>query len=120
MEVMFAIPIHVFLLLFSAITVKAVFKLQILHTNDMHARFDETDQYGGTCPPNETNCFGGFARVKQAVEDSKKAAALSGYPSIFLNAGDTFQGTAYYTFFKGEIVAPFINMLGIDVMVSET
>lgn len=97
---------------------KTPFKLQILHTNDMHARFEETDVYGGMCLPGQTDCFGGFARVKQAVNDAKNEARLADYPSIFLNAGDTFQGTAYYTIFKWRAVAPLIDALGIDVMVS--
>ena len=107
------------LLLCCASTIKAAFKLQVLHTNDMHARFDEMDGYGSTCTADERGCFGGFARVKQAVNDAKDEARLAGYPSIFLNVGDNFQGTPYYTVFKWKMVAPLIDSLGIDVMVSE-
>lgn len=41
-------------------------KIRILHNNDMHARFEQTDARGGTCknPDFITNkCYGGFARV---------------------------------------------------------
>lgn len=38
----------------------------ILHNNDMHARFEQTNANSATCPPEDVNndkCFGGFARV---------------------------------------------------------
>lgn len=41
------------------------FKLTILHINDLHARFEETNVYSGRCTPRDkekNNCFGGFAR----------------------------------------------------------
>lgn len=40
--------------------------LIILHNNDMHARFDQTNVNGGTCTEEDANtdkCYGGFARV---------------------------------------------------------
>lgn len=42
------------------------FQLTILHNNDMHARFVETDGWSNTCSnENALNhkCYGGFARV---------------------------------------------------------
>ncbi|KAK3877543.1 hypothetical protein Pcinc_017732, partial [Petrolisthes cinctipes] len=39
-------------------------KLTILHINDLHARFEETNIYSGRCTPRDkqkNNCFGGFA-----------------------------------------------------------
>lgn len=41
-------------------------ELIILHNNDMHARFDQTNVNGGTCTQEDANtdkCYGGFARV---------------------------------------------------------
>lgn len=38
----------------------------ILHNNDMHGRFEQTNANSETCPPEDVNnnkCFGGFARV---------------------------------------------------------
>lgn len=112
---LFIVLVSSFIFSFSASAAEP-FKLQILHTNDMHARFEEVNEYGGSCSSNE-ECFGGFARIKQAVTDKKNEARRAGIPSIFLNAGDTFQGSAYYTFFKWRIVASLIDTLGIDVMV---
>lgn len=42
------------------------FQLTILHNNDMHARFVETDTYSNKCAEDAAinhKCFGGFARV---------------------------------------------------------
>lgn len=38
----------------------------ILHNNDMHARFEETDEKAAVCEPKNSaanHCFGGFERV---------------------------------------------------------
>lgn len=37
------------------------FELIILHNNDMHGRFEETDEYTNQCKGSK--CFGGFART---------------------------------------------------------
>jgi len=98
------------------------FQLQVLHTNDMHARFIETDAYCGSCPDDYVaadRCFGGFARCKAAADDYAEWARRSNVTSLFLNAGDTFQGTPYYTFFKWNISASMINSMGFDVIVSK-
>ena len=36
--------------------------------------------------------------------------------SLFLNAGDEFQGTMFYTYYGGEKIAETINQLGFDAM----
>lgn len=97
------------------------FRLLVIHNNDLHARFIETDAYSASCPPDfvkQNKCFGGFARVKQAINDAAAEAKARGVPSIYLNAGDTFQGTPYYTIYKWRVVAPLIDSLGPDVMVN--
>lgn len=95
------------------------FNILLLHTNDMHSHFLPVSQNIGACDNNtSSDCYGGFARVKYVADQKIKEAKANGRDTIFLNAGDNYQGTAYYTFFKWEIVARFVNMLGIDVMVS--
>lgn len=99
----------------------SAFKLQILHTNDMHAHFAEVDAYASSCPPKDAKagkCYGGFARIRRAAIEAKEEARKKNVPSIFLNAGDTFQGTPYYTVYKWRVAASIINTLGLDVMVS--
>jgi len=95
--------------------------LVLLHANDMHARFDETDLYCNECREDDASlghCYGGFARVAQFVRDERRLANESGLPSLFLVAGDTFQGTPYYSLFHWEPVVDFINQLRPDVMVA--
>lgn len=95
------------------------FNILLLHTNDMHAHFLPVSQNIGACDNKTSNdCYGGFARIKYVADQKTKEAKAEGRETIFLNAGDSYQGTAYYTFFKWEIVAKFVNMLGFDVMVS--
>ncbi len=36
--------------------------------------------------------------------------------SLFLNAGDNFQGTVWYSLYKWEIVAHFVKLLKYDAM----
>lgn len=88
--------------------------------NDLHARFDETDVYCGSCPDNyraENKCFGGFARIKTAASRAINEAKKSNISSIFLNAGDTFQGPPYYSIYKWKIVAALFDDLQFDLMV---
>ncbi|CAI6346863.1 unnamed protein product [Macrosiphum euphorbiae] len=93
--------------------------LVLLHANDMHSRFDETDVYCNECREDDASlghCYGGFARVSQFVRDERRLANESGWPSLFLVAGDTFQGTPYYSLFHWKPVVDFINQLRPDVM----
>uniref|UniRef100_A0A1B6M5F3 5'-nucleotidase n=1 Tax=Graphocephala atropunctata TaxID=36148 RepID=A0A1B6M5F3_9HEMI len=90
------------------------FKLLLLHTNDMHSRFEETNAHSGQCVRGK--CYGGFARLKTAVDKMRTEARERGSSSVFLNAGDTFQGSIYYTAFKWKVASELLNMMNIDVM----
>ncbi|XP_051165507.1 apyrase-like isoform X2 [Leptopilina boulardi] len=90
-----------------------LFELSVIHINDFHARFLETNPYSGSCNNSEREkCIGGFARVytasRQLVDERPNA--------IFLNAGDNFQGTIWYNFFKWNVTAIFMNKLPHDAM----
>lgn len=100
--------------------VSCIRKLQILHTNDMHARFLEVDEDSVTCSGTlsaENRCYGGFARVRQTAIEAKEEARAQNMSTIFLNAGDTLTGTPYYTKYKWEITAPLADALEFDAMV---
>lgn len=95
------------------------FSLRILHTNDMHSRFEQISQLGGKCSDKDAadnKCYGGFARVRTAVDLQRQKAREENIPILFLNAGDTYQGTIWYTVYKWKVVARFLNMLSIDAM----
>ncbi|XP_023933132.1 5'-nucleotidase [Lingula anatina] len=97
------------------LTLSYGFNLTILHTNDVHARFEQFDKYGGRCSETEAEageCFGGVARRYTKIEEIRKAEP----DVILLDAGDQAQGTLWFSMFKGKATAHFMNELGYDVM----
>ncbi len=93
----------------------AEYKLTILHTNDFHARFEPINKYDSACDSEdnaEGKCFGGSARLVTAVQDARERAGNS----ILVDGGDQFQGSLFYTYYKGQMAAEFMNRLGYDAM----
>ncbi len=93
----------------------AEYKLTILHTNDFHSRFEPISKYDSGCGAEdnaEGKCFGGTARLVTAVE----AARADGGNVILVSGGDQFQGTLFYTYYKGKVAAEMMNKLGYDAM----
>eukprot|EP00092_Neocalanus_flemingeri_P075469 GFUD01093483.1.p1 GENE.GFUD01093483.1~~GFUD01093483.1.p1 ORF type:complete len:581 (+),score=153.54 GFUD01093483.1:319-2061(+) len=89
--------------------------LTLLHVNDIHVRMEETNKYSSNCKPRDKQagkCFGGLSRLSQAVKDIKHQEDNV----VWLNAGDFFQGTMWYTQFKWRVVALFNNLLDFDAM----
>ncbi|KAI9227520.1 MAG: Metallo-dependent phosphatase-like protein [Piptocephalis tieghemiana] len=82
--------------------------LTIIHTNDIHAHMDSFSEHGTECSDQEIasyTCYGGAARLHTVVERLRKE-----HPNALLfDAGDQFQGTMYYTHYKGSITAEFMN-----------
>ncbi|XP_049820296.1 apyrase isoform X2 [Aethina tumida] len=87
---------------------KEHFTLHVGHVNDFHARFDETNNYGGSCKSKK--CIGGFSRLYSELIKLKK----NDPNVILLNAGDNFQGTFYYSFYKWNITQHFMNKIPFD------
>lgn len=87
----------------------------------MHARFEQTNKYSTQCPDEDVvanKCYGGFARVSSVLK-RYRAEAQNGGPAVFyLNAGDTYTGTPWFTLFKDKITADFLNILKPDAVVS--
>ena len=101
----------------SAGMASAEYTLHILHTNDMHSRIESINRFDSTCNAEgeaEGKCFGGVARVKTAI-DAKKAS-LDNQNVVVLDAGDPFQGSLFYTTYKGAAEAEFMEQMGYDVM----
>ncbi|WP_272006796.1 bifunctional metallophosphatase/5'-nucleotidase [Roseovarius sp. ZX-A-9] len=100
----------------AALPVLAEDRLTILHTNDFHARFEPINAYDSTCKPEdnaEGKCFGGTARLISAITAARDAATA---PVILVDGGDQFQGTLFYTHYKGKLAAEMMNLLGYDAM----
>lgn len=111
------IPVVAAVLLCDAVS-GANLDLLVLHNNDMHARFEQTSTSSITCWSG-VPCVGGFARVAHVVREARRMAREGrGRPVLFLNAGDTYTGTAWFAVHKWKIAADFLNALELDAMVS--
>ncbi|MDV6225434.1 5'-nucleotidase C-terminal domain-containing protein [Nitratireductor aquimarinus] len=96
----------------------ADYTLNILHMNDWHSRIEPINKYDSTCSAEddaEGKCFGGAARLVTAVAEARQA--LDGENVLLLNAGDNFQGSLFYTTYKGAAEAEFLNLMKTDAMV---
>ncbi|KAH8309371.1 hypothetical protein KR059_008758 [Drosophila kikkawai] len=91
----------------------------ILHDNDQHARFEQTNVNSERCSKEDAErnmCYGGFARLAHEIGKYRRMAKEGGLPVFYLNAGDTYRGTTYFTIFKDKIVSAFLNKLQPDAM----
>jgi len=96
-------------------TAAADYKLTILHTNDFHSRFEPISKYDSGCREGdnaEGKCFGGSARLVTGIA----AARARSNNSILVDGGDQFQGSLFYTYYKGKAAAEMMNKLGYDAM----
>lgn len=92
-------------------------KLTILHHNDFHSRLQPVNRFDSTCLPAEAQrneCFGGIARLAAVIEREKAAAQAQGRQVLVLFGGDTFQGSLFYTRYKGAAELEVMNMVGYD------
>jgi 5'-nucleotidase len=90
------------------------FTLRVLHTNDVHARYDQTAARGNTCTKPDLDagrCVGGAARL------ASKLAELRTPNAIYLDAGDQFQGNLFYTSYKEQVARTFLSMTKVDAFV---
>jgi len=97
----------------------AEFRLTVLHTNDVHGRLEPANRFGAPCRPQdvaEGTCYGGTARLAAAVAGIREEAAAAGSHVLLLDGGDQFQGTLFYTRYKGIAEARAMNLLGYDAM----
>ena len=91
----------------------STFEVTLLHTNDNHARIEETSVDSGKCS-SKGPCFAGVARRFTKVSEIRKKEKNV----LLLDAGDQFQGTVWFNYYKGAEAAHFMNKLGYDAMVN--
>lgn len=95
----------------------ADYDLTILHTNDIHSRIESINKYDSTCDAEgetEGKCFGGVARIKTKMDELR--SQMDNQNVVVLDAGDPFQGSLFYTTYKGEAEAEFMESIGYDAM----
>ena len=82
-------------------------KLIILHTNDTHSTILPVN---ASLPDTMKAGRGGFLRrIAMLKEERRKHPDL-----LYFDSGDFFQGSAYFTMFKGEVEIGLMNQMGID------
>ncbi|XP_070781728.1 5'-nucleotidase-like isoform X2 [Enoplosus armatus] len=99
------------LLLLLLLGVSAAFDLVLLHTNDVHARVEETSKHSGKCG-GRGGCFAGVARRATMIQRIRSSESNV----LLLDAGDQFQGTVWFNYYKGAEAAHFMNKLRYDAM----
>jgi 2',3'-cyclic-nucleotide 2'-phosphodiesterase (5'-nucleotidase family) len=80
--------------------------------NDVHAHLDQFSSSGTDCTRPERGCYGGYSRIKHTIDTERPKHD----DSLWLNVGDEFQGTLFYTYYGGEKIAETLNQLGFDAM----
>ena len=93
-------------------------RLRVMHINDTHSYFDESvialnsdglDKFYIKC--------GGFSRLSHQITLlSEEQKQQEGEVALF-HAGDCFQGTLYFSLYKGKANADLLNQLPLDGMV---
>ena len=79
--------------------------ISILHTNDMHCHI-EPFTGNNECYNNK----GGLARISKLAKIQK----AKNPNTLLLDAGDMFQGTPYFNYFKGELMLKIMSAAGYD------
>ncbi|HMI05330.1 MAG TPA: metallophosphatase [Pedobacter sp.] len=82
-----------------------VFKLCILHTNDVHSRVEPFAMDG-----SKYQGLGGTARRAALIGKIRADEANV----LLLDAGDIFQGTPYFNLYGGEIEMKLMTLMGYD------
>nr|XP_027198581.1 protein 5NUC-like isoform X2 [Dermatophagoides pteronyssinus] len=106
------------LIMFKSVT--SEFRLTIIHNNDFHANYlPMKANNNAECFENwdkNKDCVGGVARTVGKVKEIRQKFINNNENVLFLNAGDHFQGTSWYTLLKSKVVADFVHLMKHDVM----
>lgn len=99
-----------------------------IHINDHHSHFEELSfdiRDAAFLPTAELNIttsnirmyYGGFSRAVALFKLFATQAQEAGNDVVKVHAGDAITGTAFYTFFKNEMDATGMNLIGFDAFV---
>jgi 5'-nucleotidase len=87
------------------VTDEKSYKLTVLHTNDVHSRLDPFPMDGGA-----NQGLGGVAARAGIIEKIRREEEHV----LLLDAGDIFQGTPYFNFYKGEPEIKAMSLMKYD------
>ncbi|MDK9694165.1 MAG: 5'-nucleotidase C-terminal domain-containing protein [Sulfurimonas sp.] len=88
------------------------FLLSVVHVNDTHSHLESETillNINGIATKAE---IGGYPRMATKIKELQASKANT----LTLNAGDTFQGTPYYSLFKGKADSDMLNMISWDAL----
>lgn len=97
------IQLALLLLCVSTLLAQEKKQLVILHTNDTHSQVET----------NYAKDLGGYARLLGVIDSIRHIESHT----LLLDAGDFFQGTPYFNFFKGEIEIEAMNRMQYDASI---
>lgn len=86
--------------------------ISIIHVNDTHSHLSSETyplRFNGVKTYTE---IGGYPRVVTKIKELQNSKTNP----LTLNAGDTFQGTLYYSLFKGKADSAVLNMVNWDAL----
>ena len=90
--------------------------LHILHINDLHSRIQPINRFDSTCSAEDDaagECFGGVARIAAAVNQLRSELEPAGENVIVLDAGDQYQGSLFFTTYRGAAAGEFMEAIGL-------
>jgi 5'-nucleotidase len=102
-----------------AAPVAAETTLHILHINDLHSRIQPINRFDSTCSAEDDaagECFGGVARIGTAINTIRGDLEAAGENVIVLDAGDQYQGSLFFTTYRGAAAGEFMETIGFDAM----
>lgn len=79
--------------------------ISIMHTNDLHCHIEPLSGGSGNVAGH-----GGLARISEMV----KRVKAENPNTLLFDAGDIFQGTPYYNYFKGGLMLQLMSAVGYD------
>ncbi|MCE9679220.1 5'-nucleotidase C-terminal domain-containing protein [Shewanella sp. AS1] len=97
------------------------YSLKLAHINDTHSHLDPSRVQFILSQQDKTyevyTHSGGCARIGYQVAKARAEASAAKQDFLFLHGGDSFQGTLYFSQFKGAANAELLNLLKPDAMV---
>lgn len=92
-----------------------VVDITLLYVADMHAQLLEHPELFWEDGEDRLEMAGGFARVVQALRDTRKE--LTHDATLTIDGGDTIQGSALAALTDGKLVVPLLDLFEFDVAI---
>lgn len=101
--------------IFSYLNLKSTRKVSLVYFADLHGHFEEHPELFWSdkdSSKTELEVAGGVARIKHVLNNLRRDESV-----LFMDAGDTIQGSAEVALTSGELAIPILNALNIDLAI---